>query len=269
METQTENQNEDIFCRYEKEHRRGKVIGGILVVLLGSLLMARELGAEIPYWVLTWKTGLIALGLFIGIKHGFRNMGWLVLIMVGGAFLISDFYPELAIKHLLWPVLVILFGLAMIFKPKRSRFRGNRFKHREHWKRMQEYHEQKKNYYYDTATVNTDETLESVTFMGGVKKKITTQNFKGGEVTVIFGGAEIDLSQADIQNQATLEITQVFGGTKLIVPAHWEIKSELVSIFGSIEDKRVMQPAPSTGEPKKILLLRGTTVFGGTDIKSF
>lgn len=47
----------------------------------------------------------------------------------------------------------------------------------------------------------------------------------------------------------TLEITTIFGGTKLIIPSNWEIKSEAVMIFGGIEDKRRMQTI--TGQPEK------------------
>jgi predicted membrane protein len=267
METQKENQNDDIFCNYEKEHRRGKVIGGILIVLAGSLYMAKELGVVLPHWIFSWGTGLLALGLIVGVKHNFKNFGWVVLMTIGGILLATDFYPELALRHLLWPLLVIMFGLMMIFRPKR-RFR-NRYKHGD-WKKWQEEHYSRGRDCSNYGTENsTDDTIESVTFMGGVKKKITTKNFKSGEIVVIFGGAEIDFSQADINDQATLEIVQVFGGTKLIVPANWEIKSELVSIFGSTEDKRTMQPPTLSNDPKKVLILRGTTIFGGTDIKSF
>jgi hypothetical protein len=65
-----------------------------------------------------------------------------------------------------------------------------------------------------------------------------------------------------------MELTNVFGGTKLIIPAHWEINSELVSVFGSIEDKRPIQPNTTIGD-KKVLILRGTTFMGGIDIKSY
>lgn len=280
METQKENQNEEIFCHYEKEHKRGKIIGGILVVIAGSLLLARELGAEIPYWIFTWKTFLIGLGVLVGIKHRFRNMSWLILILVGSAFLVSDLYPELAIKHLLWPVLVIVVGLFIIFKPRRIHH-SRRHRHRDrHWKRWQEREELKKNFkeeyrksYVDDyfSETSSDDVIDGVTVMGGIKKKIISKNFKGGDITVIFGGVELNFSQADINvnEKATLEVTQVFGGTKIIVPANWEIKSELVSVFGSIEDKRMIQPTTLGSETSKVLVLRGTTFFGGIEIKSF
>lgn len=113
-----------------------------------------------------------------------------------------------------------------------------------------------------------EDVIDSTSFMGGVKKNILSKNFKGGEITNVFGGAEINLSQADFEQSVTLEMTNIFGGTRLIVPANWEISSELVSVVGSIEDKRPTQSNVSS-DVKKVLILKGTTVFGGIDIKSY
>jgi len=79
---------------------------------------------------------------------------------------------------------------------------------------------------------------------------VLSKKFKGADITNVFGGAEINLSQADMESTATMELTNVFGGTKLIIPAHWEINSELVSVFGSIEDKRSIQPNIVGGDKK-------------------
>ena len=95
-----------------------------------------------------------------------------------------------------------------------------------------------------------------------------TKDFKGGDVVNVFGGTELNLSQSDINGTAVLELTTIFGGTKLIVPSHWSVKSEAVTIFGGIEDKRQLLP-PSLDRPEKILVLKGTVIFGGIDIKSF
>ena len=73
---------------------------------------------------------------------------------------------------------------------------------------------------------------------------------------------------AEIQQPITIDVTQVFGGTKLIVPANWHIKSELVAIAGGVEDKR-HQASPEDESPNKTLILRGTCIFGGIDIKSY
>lgn len=277
QEPQKENQMEDTFHEYEKSHKRGKVVGGIFVVIAGCLLLARELGVELPHWLFSWKTFLIALGLFVGFKHGFKNFSWLILILVGGAFIVADVYPELAIKHLLWPLMVILVGLFIIFKPRHRhrQCREHRFRNRHHRFRDQKYWDQYRAEYQTKyaagpfTDADSEDIIEGVAFMSGIKKKIISKNFKGGDVTVIFGGGELDFTQADITEKATLEVTQIFGGTKLLVPANWEIKSETVSIFGSIEDKRMARPTTLTNEPSKVLILRGTTVFGGIEIKSF
>lgn len=248
----------------EKSHARGKVLGGILLVTAGSLFLAKELGAEIPYWVLTWKTLLIALGLISGVKHNFRNAWWFFLIVIGGVFLLGDIYPLMNIKPYIWPVVIIIFGLFIIFKPRRK-FRTR------HWNRSNERYQK----HYDrrrecfTSETSTDEDLiEVTTFMGSVKKNILSKSFKGGEVTNVFGGSEINLSQADMEKTATLELTNVFGGTRLVIPANWEISSELVSVLGNIEDKRNIQPNFNS-ETVKVLILKGTTFMGGIEIKSY
>jgi len=81
-----------------------------------------------------------------------------------------------------------------------------------------------------------------------------------------MGGAELNLSQADIQGSARLDITQIMGGTKIIVPPHWTIRSDLTSVFGSIEDKRQNMGTPN---PDKLLIIDGTSVFGGIEIKNY
>ena len=237
-------QDENMWNTIEKSHRRGKIMGGLLVVTAGSLFLARELGTEIPFWVFTWKMLLIGLGLIIAVKHKFMHPGWIILIGVGGVFLLSDIYPDMNIKPVLWPVLIIIIGLAIIFKPRRKKNFG---RYRRHWKKWEErhnkYHRHHYSDFYNKEELSSDDTIESTALMAGVKRSILTKNFKGGEITNVFGGSELNMSQADFEGEVKLEITQVFGGTKLIVPANWEIRSEQsVTVFGSIEDKRALQP---------------------------
>lgn len=265
-----QTENEEFWKREEKNHRRGKVFGGLLIVIAGSLFLANELGAEIPDWVFTWKMFLVALGLLIGVKHNFKHAGWFFMMVIGGAFLLSDIYPAMAIKQILWPSLVILVGLAIMFKPRK--------KNRHKWERMHDKFHQRRygRYGYDTdacglnipGTDTSEDYIESTTFMAAVKKNVLSKNFKGGDVTNVFGGTELNLTQADFEERATLELTNVFGGTKLLVPANWEIHSDLVSAFGNIEDKRPVQ-STTAAETSKVLILKGTTFMGGIEIKSY
>jgi predicted membrane protein len=103
---------------------------------------------------------------------------------------------------------------------------------------------------------------------GGVKKNVVSKNFKGGEINNVFGGSEINLTQADFTGIITLEINNVFGGTKLIVPSHWQLKSEITAVMGGVEDRRNIQPNSGI-VPDKILIINGNTFFGGIDIRNY
>lgn len=262
MENQNTNPTEERWAEWEKSHRKGKIFGGLLIVAVGVVFLAKELGANIPHWVISWGTFLMAIGLLMGVKRNFKTFGWLFPFLVGSALLMGELNPDFHIKLIIWPIILIVFGLFVMFKPRR-RFRGHYWQNMEHRRHFQ------KHYHCFSADVNTNEDyIDSTSFMGGVKKNIVSKDFKGGDITNVFGGAELNLSQADFTGTATLEITQVFGGTKLIIPSHWEIKSELTTVMGSIEDKRQIQPNVVV-DNSKVLILRGTTFFGGIDIKSF
>jgi predicted membrane protein len=261
-----ENENktdEQFWQEAEKSHKRGKVLGGFLLVIIGSLFLGRELGMEIPAWVFTWKTLLIGIGLVIGVKSNFRSWKWVILIAIGSAYLISDFNPELALRPILWPVLIIILGLMVIFKPK-NKFG---FRHRRHRRYYDRYAHRYYDKYSNAQPVNED-MIEATTVFGSVKKNIISKNFKGGEITTVLGGAEINLSQASFEGTVTLEITNVLGGTVLFVPANWEVHSQVDTVMGSVEDKRVIQNN-IVADNNKILVIKGSVVMGGIEIKSF
>ncbi len=81
-----------------------------------------------------------------------------------------------------------------------------------------------------------------VTIFGKCKKVWSTKRIsKAGDTYPSFG-AEINLTQADFQRfNIAIEVVQIFGGAKLIIPPHWQVRSEMVAIFGGIDDKRPPQ----------------------------
>jgi len=231
------------------EHNRsGRIMGGLLIIAIGLVFLAKQAGMDFPYWVFSFETILIALGLYLGFRHSFKGFGWLIPILIGGFLLIDDFYPYYDIAQYTWPLIIIAVGLFIIFRPgKRNR----------KWKQ------------WDHTENSDDDYLDSTVVFGGVKKNVISKNFKGGETVTIFGGTEINLMQADINGVIVLDLTQIFGGTKLIVPPHWKLQSkDLVAIFGGVEDKRPLLN-PAADETTRVMILKGTCIFGGIDIRSY
>lgn len=261
METnydKSDNVEEQVeYMSWKNSHQRGKIISGLLIVIFGSLYLMHEIGFAIPHWVLSWKMILIGLGFALTIKHKFKKLSPYILMLVGGVFLLKDFYPLLVNVRLVFPIIIIAVGIGMIFKSKRGpKHKNHRFKKKEF----------EKFNYQEFDDLSKDDFIDSVNFFGGIKKNVVSKNFKGADIVTVFGGSKIDLSQADFEDKAILDLTSVFGGMSLIMPPNWQIKSELVTLFGSIEDKR--QAQASLDGIDKVIVLRGTCIFSGVEIKS-
>jgi len=226
---------------------KGRVMAGFVLLIVGVVLFSRELGVELPYWLFRWEMFLIILGIFIGAKDSFRKNGWMVLVLIGSFFLLDDWIVDVKLVKFFWPTIILLAGAAMIVSP---------FK-RRNWEKK-----------YQNNINDADEMIDVNSFFSGVKKTVINKSFKGGQIYNIFGGVDLDLSQSDIDGIIVIDITQVFGGVKLIVPSHWEVKNEVVSILGGIEDKRRNLSALNIAEGKT-LIIKGTSAFAGIDIKSY
>jgi predicted membrane protein len=247
--------------------RSSRIWSGILLVGTGLLLLAYKMGAPIPAWIFTWPVLLIAIGLLAGIKSRFHNPGSFILILIGGIFLADQSIPGIDFHNYIVPVILIGIGLLFIFRPKhhhcgrRNRFIGHR----------------NLNDTYATDDLNTGETsgpegdnaeyIDVHAVFGGIKKNIQSKNFKGGEIVSFMGGSEINFMQADIQHPVVLEVNNVFGGTKLIIPSNWDIKNEISAVFGGVEDKRTFNN--STADSEKKILLKGACVFGGIEVTNY
>ncbi|MBK0404129.1 hypothetical protein I5M27_14130 [Adhaeribacter sp. BT258] len=269
--------------QYQGPRRSGKVMAGLVLLAVGAILLLKNIGYFFPDWLFSWPMLLIVLGLFIGFKHNFRNPGGVILIILGSLFLAKKFFYMNIMWEYVWPVIIMLFGVWMIF----GKSRGRHFHPREDLEKNAEnaasnstnyetnhgtnYGTPEKPYEspnpYETVTATDEDYLDTTSVFGGTKKLILSKNFKGGEVVTVMGGAELNFSQADIQGRAILDVTQIMGGTKIIVPPHWDVKSEMAAILGGIDDKRMIQPAGV--DPNKVLIIKGTSILGGIDIRSY
>jgi predicted membrane protein len=277
---------------------KGKVIAGIILLGIGATLLLKQFNYFfLPGWIFSFPMLLIILGAYVGAKNNFKNLSSFILIGIGAAFLLDDIFPHFDAASFFWPMAFIGFGIYLILRRKNHE---SDIWNKKDWKRKWDAGKYNYNYDFDYTyknpgakepivdyTVNEDQPtdpntppspnpgtnytgddhLDAVSIFGGVKKIIFSKNFQGGEIVNVFGGSELDFTQADINGRVYIDVTQIFGGTKIIVPAHWMIVSDMAAVFAGVDDKRIRTTAPL--DNNKILVLKGVSIFAGIDIRSY
>lgn len=224
---------------------------GILVIAAGILLLARNTGfldPTVSRIIFSWEMLLVAIGV---INIFWRQSFWsgVILIGVGGFFLLVNFYHmPFSTWQLFLPALIILVGLKMIFGTShigKRMFKEPLF----------------------SQSVGNEDFFEDVAVFGGGERRVVTPNFKGGRMISIFGGSKVDLTHSNIVagDRPMIEVVSIFGGSGLLVPSDWNVKVEVFNIFGGYVDKRI----PSQVDSNKTLVIKGITIFGGGEVKSF
>ena len=229
--------------RYQEHKSKKRAFIGLIFIMVGAALIAKKTGVipeSISDIIISWPMLLIAVGTMNIVTN--KNYASGLIAITIGAFFITPRIIDIPIevKDMFWPLIFVVIGVLMI--TVRNRHRGL-YKN-----------ESKENY------------IDLLTFMGGGKRKITSDNFLGGKVTSIFAGAEIDLTAANIQNkECVIDVFTMFGGSEIVVPRDWDVQVDVTSVFGGFDDKR----GPVTGEPEKVLKIKGFTIFGGGEVKSY
>ena len=289
----------------QKTPGNGKMIVGLLLLVLGIGFLFQQLDMiDFPGYLLGWPTWIIFWGLFIGARHNFRNSFWFIMVIVGMAGLLNDAIPGIHLGHVFWPLAIIGFGVWLILKRNNNwdkKHWGQKWEDKwdDKWNtKFNKYG----NPYEQVITPVTpvtptdpdgtttpppaggsttippvgnfggnplkgDDYLDAVSIFGGVKKTIFSKNFRGGEIVNIFGGAELDFTQADINGRIIIDITQIFGGTKIIVPSNWQVVSDMAAVFASVDDKRIKTTV--NGDSNKVLVLKGVSIFAGVEVRSY
>jgi predicted membrane protein len=235
-----------------------RLIIGIILIVLGGLLMLNSLGLvdwSLSYYIFSWKTLLIFIGIIL-ITNKQRKIAGTVLIVLGLAFWFPIVFGiNVRFHQVFWPLLLI--GLGVVVITRRGNIPGKNNWNKEHWKKN-----------FGGATSYTDDFINDVSIFGGGHKRVETKNFKGGNLTSVFGGSEINLLNAEMANEGCiLDVFTLFGGTTLIVPANWKVQIDAVSILGGLNDKR--RVAASELDQSKVLVIKGVVMLGGIEIKSF
>ncbi|MEW5701827.1 MAG: LiaF domain-containing protein [Candidatus Zixiibacteriota bacterium] len=220
-----------------------RVVFGLTVVGLGVLFLVstwtgRSVGAT---FALFWPALIIIVGVWQWAGMRFRLALWPLLLIGLGAALLAFRLELLSLRTLvaLLGALLIVSGLWLVLRRAQPAAR---------------------------ATSEADAIDQWVVF-GGVDEAITSRQFSGGNVTVVFGGAEVDLRQAALASgDVNLDLLAIFGGIEVQVPEDWQVVVDGSAILGGIEDTVGRADSQAiTGQPR--LLIDATAIFGGIEVK--
>jgi len=115
------------------------------------------------------------------------------------------------------------------------------------------------------GALEADSWVNAFAFWTGLKRRTTSPDFRGAELTAIMGGIELDLTQAQIPSgRAEIHVFSMWGGVELKVPKDWRVDIPLLALLGGYDDKTEQTPAP--GAP--VLVLKGFVLMAGLDIKN-
>jgi predicted membrane protein len=233
-----------------KHYVEKRFLAGVIMLTIGVILLLKyyNIFPELPHYMFSWKTLLIAIGMIFLITERNPTTG-LILIVIGTVFLARDIF-NISVREffsIAIPVILIIIGLFLIL-------------------RKQTYQVKDLNM---PADGDSNNVLNDVSIFGGGERKVMTENFQGGKITAVFGGSEIDFRSSRLAPGINaIDMLCIFGGVTLRIPEDWEVQNDVTSIFGGFSDKRLFASRhPDTIKPDKVLYVKGLVIFGGGEIK--
>jgi hypothetical protein len=168
------------------------------------------------------------------------------LFILAGVFLLVVNFGGESLTEAIWPLFIVALGIYIVIRSLR-RHRGA-----------------------PPVPASHEGYVATTAIFGATKRHPVTNDFKGGEMTAIFGGFEIDLRQCGIDpDPARIDLFVLFGGGEIRVPQGWVIDNKASAIFGGFEDKTLHLPAdPLNPVARPTLVLTGMALFGGLTVSN-
>ncbi|MFJ2575541.1 DUF1707 domain-containing protein [Kitasatospora aureofaciens] len=109
-----------------------------------------------------------------------------------------------------------------------------------------------------------EEAPSIVAIFGGASRKGRWRVGSHLKVAAVFGGVEIDLSDAVFESpEVVIDVLSLFGGVEIRVPENVSLHGGGIGIFGGFDVKE--QTAADPYAP--VVRVKGTAIFGGCDAK--
>jgi predicted membrane protein len=221
----------------------GRLVLGLIVMALGTLWTLDNLGIIDSEPILRWWPALIVVvGLvkLLGLGTTRNVAAGTVLLVVGSWLLAGGLGVGWVDLSLLWPLILVVIGVNLVIRSRRTQSLGG-------------------------AANEAGDRIGTFAVWSGIDRKVTSQAFRGGDVTAVMGGAKIDFTAARIAPEgAVIDLFVWWGGLELRVPEDWKVVLEGNVLMGGIEDKSKAPPPGTT----QALILRGIVIMGGIEIKN-
>ncbi|MFY0651849.1 MAG: hypothetical protein JXQ96_07440 [Cyclobacteriaceae bacterium] len=217
---------------------------GIVLVAIGAYFLFRNLNFIpdfIPHYFFGWEMIFVIIG---GSMLATGRRSGLIFLLIGAITLLPQvfYWPQIHIRDW-WPLILVAIGVSFILK-RRDQGRRSRL-----------------------GEVD-DDYIDDVSIFGGNERQVSSQNFKGGKVTSVFGGSELNFLNCKLSDQENIiDVFCMFGGSTFIVPSDWTVVMDSFIIFGGFADKRPLVSNEGQ-DPSKVLRIKGFVMFGGGEIKS-
>ncbi|MCI9063593.1 MAG: cell wall-active antibiotics response protein [Clostridia bacterium] len=219
-----------------------KSLWGIVFIALGIIIGLRALGiVNINIFFNGWWTLFIIVPCFIGLFDNEGKTGNIIGLVIGIALLLgsNNIISFDLIGKLFVPFILVAIGLSMLF---RETIKSNITKKVEEGR--------KGDTEYITATFS------------GQKAVKDGEDFKSANLDAVFGAVTLDLRQANIEKEAVIKASAIFGGIEIFVPQDVNVKVKATPIFGGVSNKALQNK-----DSQKTIYIDAFCMFGGVEIK--
>ena len=222
-----------------------QVVLGLLVVGMGVLFLLDNLDIlNFRHAIGFWPLAFIVAGCVALFGNGSRSSNYMggVLVAIGVLMVAGRMGFFYVSWGTLWPLVMIALGGLVLYRslgPGRVAREGV------------------------AAGASPDNVVDIVAVLGGFERRVSTQDFRGGEITAVMGGCALDLRDASIVKEAVINIFTVWGGINIKVPPDWTVVLNGTPVMGGFAEKTARPPDAS-----KRLVITGYAIMGGVEVRN-
>ena len=215
--------------------KKDNIILGIILMVVGVLF----LGSNLDWWNIDlffdgWWTLFIIIPALVGIFKKEERISSIIGFIIGVLLLLAaqDVINWGMIWKIFMPVLLIIFGISLVFSTKKK----------------------------ENKQIVSKYAKRYLAIFSGVDEKIK-DDIDDISLIAVLGGIELDFRDAKFTKDITIACTCVFGGIDLRLPENVKVEVDGLSLFGDVTNKHIQKD-----KKEYTVHIEHTTIFGGIDL---